>query len=486
MPDMLSCSQCGQPYEPTAAYCSRCGAALRSGPRADLAEAAPPRRSSNWILILVLILGVGFLALVVCLGGIALYVVRRAGPTTPAAGRAVAPSPVSVPMPPVPAPPAGGVEPEPAPMPTMPPGMVPDAAGAAQTSPAPLPFTLPTPEPDPTPDRKVRLTILCDSWRDEKRIDDFKPKLLRQFARQGIQVVADDAADKVDADLRIDWDEARGNRYAPMGAAEDEDGEEPEDTDMNRGTEITYTVKLQVSGEDEPRLNEEQTATPGGMPFLRGGQTLYDATLDQLQADDGLFAHTGALVGAALGRRGSATHLKPYLLQPEIGPLALRAITAGKIEPTDAEERALWAYAEGDMKKVIAAGPAAVPLLMAALAQRQDDYMRYGFEIDEAIAALGEIGGAEAARYLAADLHRLVGPQRPVPKEGEGEDDPENPVWEVSDFVEAHEVDHAVVLIAACAAAQAKAALPDLKKLAKDRNPDLNEAAAKALAALGE
>ncbi len=238
-----------------------------------------------------------------------------------------------------------------------------------------------TPRP-PTPrpiEKRVTLQVRAETWRKDQRPFDMGADMSARLKRIGVDVIADGAS-APDGVLLIELAETPYGDYMFAG----------------KGTMLTFTMSV-LDGHKAKSLG--QLKGLADTPFsVSGGKTLYDAALEELRKDQ-LYANAHHVVAAALGMSSAFRPALQAAIWPRVSPQVLPILKRANFHPSNPEEEALLAIAEGHYEASVKYGKAAVPPLLVLLQGW------YWADVSTKVAkALGDIGDPSAAKAL---LNRL-------------------------------------------------------------------------------
>ncbi len=305
-----------------------------------------------------------------------------------------------------------------------------------------------TPEPPPPPpkvapepaaaiERRVRLDVTADSWREggpykiEKELKD-------KLAAAGVGVVPKNS-ERCDGTLKVTYSESRGKEYKPIGS----------NTKIGDGTEIDLTVEVLDPAGDAFLKVEIAAQTPD---FVQGND-FFGAAVARLH-EHGLYKVLGECVGASMGLQGLLPKLLPALTREDSAEVAKKLLK--EYEPRTPQEAAWMALGNDDYDACAKLGAAALEPLLAVF---ERDASRPEGLNEAALAALVRIGGPKVRQTVLSQLEYK------------------------KDSVEVYS-ENVLHLIRALTTLEEGGAVPVLEQLAKGDHEEVSAAAKKALRTL--
>jgi tetratricopeptide (TPR) repeat protein len=306
-----------------------------------------------------------------------------------------------------------------------------------------VPQETPTVAQDPAPpaapriERRVRLMVTADSWREggpfkiEKELKD-------KLAAAGVGVVGKNSK-KFDGALVVTYNESEGKEYKVLGG----------EAKVGKGTEIELSVEVQ----DAEGTALITLAAGGGTPEIVSGNDFFGAALGRLR-DHPVYKVLGECVAASLGVKAVLPKLLPSLTWDDSSEIAKELLKG--YEAKTPEEAAWLALAEDDYGACVKLGAAALDPLIDVFGRPSE----FGEGVNEKLLeALVAIGGPKARQAVLSQL---------VSKKDLAESYPED----------------LVRLIQAVTTLEERGAVPVLEELSKGDSEEVAPAAKKALRAL--
>ncbi len=321
---------------------------------------------------------------------------------------------------------------EPAPVPQA----EPPPPQAAPAPDPPAPANAPPVKRELPIERRVRLEVKSESWRDGGPFA-IEKELKAKLAAAGVGTLGK-GAKAAAGTLRVEYTESKGKEYKSLDGL----------STLGNATDFELSVEV-LDSEGAELLTLSASGTP---PDFINAKDLFEPGLDALKSHP-IYQFLEYFVAASLGMKSALPKLVPALTWDEADKVARQLL--GEYRPRTPEERAWFALAEGDYDACVGIGePAVEPIV--DLMERQGSAP--GSLDEKAAGALAKIGGPKAARAVLAQLRSR------------------------KDIAGAE--DDVVQLLAAAATLGDSDAIPIAEELARSESEDVSAAAKKALRSL--